>query len=84
MPSQNGMPFPSKLNLNPIPMVARDVVHGEKQNGSSSNGPDKQWEHHYHLPWAMYIVAMMLCGPQWQASLSMFGAIIRQQYKQFW
>jgi len=43
MPSQNGMSSPSELNLNPIPLVAGDVVHGEKQNGSSSNGPDKQW-----------------------------------------
>jgi len=28
--------------------------------------PRQAMEHHYHLPWAMYIVAMMLCGPQWQ------------------
>jgi len=31
--------------------------------------PRQAMEHHYHLPWAMYIVAMMLCGPQWQGQL---------------
>jgi len=54
---------PSELNLNLMPLEAGDVVHGEEQKGSSSNGPDKQWSTTITF---LELVAMMLSGAQWQ------------------